>query len=397
MYTDTILYQLDHDGQIPQVLSHGNTEPHEGIQEMQTFLFEIGYGRKLKWGIHRTLGYYDRDTKRAVKRFCKRNNFDGKGAYFNSDMLRVLFRLHSILDEMQQLYYDRKSRKIATTYYVGSPYQTSVAALQKLLHTLGYDQELGWDDHHNDGIYGEKTALAVRTFAEHQGIESDGRVLSRKLAKRILKSLSPMFGKDWPNTRIALRNLHVAEGSKPRPQQSPAEPEPERQPAPAEPVEVPTPIGTIPLQVYTNSRFMGSRLIAHVEFFPALDRINQYAEQADVKLLITSSFRRNANVAGAIVRPATMSNHMVGHAIDMNFKYGPGYTKACNSSCLFRQPLPGPVQRFIDLVRQDNGLRWGGDFSTYDPVHIDDHYNQDRASWLAKFDELNALQNDDIA
>jgi hypothetical protein len=46
----------------------------------------------------------------------------------------------------------------------------------------------------------------------------------------------------------------------------------------------------------------------------------------------------------------------------------------CNSTCL-GGTLPAGVQPFIAAVQADAGLRWGGDFSTKDLVHIDDGLN----------------------
>jgi hypothetical protein len=66
-----------------------------------------------------------------------------------------------------------------------------------------------------------------------------------------------------------------------------------------------------PLVTLTPSNFQGSALHVHNSFVPAINRINEYAEIAGVKIYITSSYRKDANIAGAIVPPATKSNHMV--------------------------------------------------------------------------------------
>ena len=98
------------------------------------------------------------------------------------------------------------------------------------------------------------------------------------------------------------------------------------------------------------------------------------ATLCNVKLYITDSYRKpDAVVLGAIAPPATLSNHKVGHAIDMNVVYGKTGT-LCNSGCLGGSQQPTDVKCFIDGVKAQ-GLRWGGDFTTTDPVHIDDVYN----------------------
>ena len=89
------------------------------------------------------------------------------------------------------------------------------------------------------------------------------------------------------------------------------------------------------------------------------------------------------------MKPAKRSNHFVGHAIDMNVVDKNG--KWCNSQCLRYSLNQHPdVQCFIDKIRRDRDLRWGGDFSKPDVVHIDDSIN-----WLkpSVYDQLyNTLQ-----
>jgi hypothetical protein len=105
-----------------------------------------------------------------------------------------------------------------------------------------------------------------------------------------------------------------------------------------------------------------------------------------VKIYVTSSAREpGRTVTGSIVPPASRSNHLVGHAIDMNLQSASGFF---NSSKLKKSQfasLPDEIKQLIGLVRDDEVLRWGGDFSQEDPVHIDDslnHRNPDR--WNAK-------------
>ena len=51
------------------------------------------------------------------------------------------------------------------------------------------------------------------------------------------------------------------------------------------------------------------------------------------------------------------------------------------------QEGPKKVRDFIRLVRDDPKLRWGGDFSTPDVVHIDDELNLKHPDvWTAKFE-----------
>jgi len=140
--------------------------------------------------------------------------------------------------------------------------------------------------------------------------------------------------------------------------------------------------GTCDLVTIAPSEFTGSAMRVHKNFVAAINRINGYAKAAGVKIYVTSSYRKDANVAGAIVVPASKSNHMTGHAIDMNVVYSGG---TCNSACLGGK-LPTQVAAFISKVRADGELRWGGDFATPDVVHIDDGLNiQNAKEWDAQY------------
>jgi hypothetical protein len=140
---------------------------------------------------------------------------------------------------------------------------------------------------------------------------------------------------------------------------------------------------------FSASHFTGEPLIADVEFVGALEKINKYAAANKVEIYIVSSFREEkALVSGAKVTPAEKSNHLVGHAIDMNIDFaGKRYTfDALKPSNL--KNLPVEVQNFIQNIRNDPGLRWGGDFKDEngnpdpDPVHIDDNLNgRDSKVW----------------
>src|SRR5262245_57398701 len=70
-----------------------------------------------------------------------------------------------------------------------------------------------------------------------------------------------------------------------------------------------------------NTRFIGTELRADADFFPFLDRLNDFATDCGLEIFVTSSTREpGRTINGAIVKPATRSNHLVGHAIDMNLK-----------------------------------------------------------------------------
>ena len=130
------------------------------------------------------------------------------------------------------------------------------------------------------------------------------------------------------------------------------------------------------IKTYTNTQFVGKEMRVDVDFIPHLDRLNQYALECEVNVYVTSSAREpGRSVSGAIVKPASRPNHLVGDAIDMNLQSKSGFY---NSTKLRRSKfsaLPREIKKLINLIRADETLRWGGDFSKEDPVHIDDKLN----------------------
>ncbi len=138
------------------------------------------------------------------------------------------------------------------------------------------------------------------------------------------------------------------------------------------------------LMTYTNDRYRGETIKCDSEFKDSLDKINQYAEDSDVYLHITDSFRKEGQpVNGAVVPPAARSNHKVGHAIDMNIIHN-GTLYNANAMNNYNS-LPNPVKQFINSIRHDPDLRWGGDFNPIDSVHIDDGYNQNSQNYDRKY------------
>ena len=144
---------------------------------------------------------------------------------------------------------------------------------------------------------------------------------------------------------------------------------------------------------FSSSRFVNKPVLADVEFLPELRKVESFAIDNDLTIFVTSSARRQGvPISGAIVTPASRSNHLVGHAIDMNIQHAGGFFNGDSLSAF--GSLPAPIRNFISSIRNDPTLRWGGDFG--DPVHIDDGLNlrQPRV-WDQKFPliqaDLNAL------
>ncbi|MEM9417162.1 MAG: peptidoglycan-binding protein [Bacteroidota bacterium] len=324
------------------------------IQDLQSMLHALGFGSVLQWSKYGADGDYGAATTAAVKQFCQQNGFASTGEIVTPTIAQKLLQRYNALDELQQLNDDLQADKIAQCYYQGSSATVAVCALQTLLNEVGLGQVLQWEKYGADGDYGPATARALAQFAQQHSLQSDGSQLTVALAQRIIEILAPYYGPQWATT-----NVLASQAAQ-----------------------------DLQLTVFTDTHFIGKKVVANKSFLPALNKINQYAHQNNVKVYVTSSFRPTTVVKGAIVKPATFSNHLVGHAIDMNLVYGPEAT-FCNSRVLAQAVLPPPVDAFIQAIRQDPGLRWGGDFRVRDVVHIDDNtYHQDKEQWLASYEAI---------
>jgi len=132
----------------------------------------------------------------------------------------------------------------------------------------------------------------------------------------------------------------------------------------------------------------GRQILVHREFLPFLERIADYAAKAEINLVITNSCGNPLQeLQGEVVPPAKKSNHLAGHAIDVNVRQkGITYTSSELARDNFDR-LPASVKEFIQRLRDDSRIRWGGDFRRQDPVHIDDEWNRlHPAKWQKQVD-----------
>lgn len=123
---------------------------------------------------------------------------------------------------------------------------------------------------------------------------------------------------------------------------------------------------------YTSSNikgYKGQGITVHEEFVPLLDRMNSFAAPLGITVWVTSSLRGSTHVPGAIVPPAKMSNHLVGHAVDCNLQVGSVWYNS--------EALKNPQGVVLDFILQCEAahIRWGGRFKVVDSVHFDSGLN----------------------
>lgn len=338
-------------GDVSKSLFQGSANK-ELVTELQRILFELGFKNELQFDNYEAGGDYNAATVNAVAAFAINNNNKSDGTSVSNTLAKLILQRHDFLPAMYVLWSINTS-DLRTKKYISKGTRMSVTAVQTLLNERGYGQQLNFPKYGADGMYGQGTRNAVIAYSKDNSIDSDGDLLTRPLIDLMIKDINAFYGKNWSD--LAVNNLPSDES---------------------------------PLVLFEGSRFQGQPCRADVQFLPMLKKINAYAEQADVYVHVTSSFRTSSNVGGAIVKPATRSNHMAGHAIDMNVVYN-NRTKSANSTELAKYPsVAEPVKRFIKFIIDDHDLRWGGTFQVRDTVHIDDGLNQDMALWDKRYQAM---------
>ncbi len=140
------------------------------------------------------------------------------------------------------------------------------------------------------------------------------------------------------------------------------------------------------MKQFISSNFTGFCTIDN-DFEDALIKMNDIAKKYSITVKVNSSYRVDANVKGAIVTPATHSNHMIGHAIDCNL-----VLNGILYNSVKMQADTGIVKQFINEVKA-TGMRWGGDFGKPDPVHFDDGLNiKNMPLWTVKYNALHGVK-----
>jgi hypothetical protein len=90
--------------------------------------------------------------------------------------------------------------------------------------------------------------------------------------------------------------------------------------------------------------------------------IDRYACNSNLVLLVNHSFRtKEQNLHGKIVKQGKSSNHLIGFAVDFNIEYKGKHYNSEHLKKSNHSNLPKPVKIFIDNLRNDRNIRWGGD------------------------------------
>jgi len=126
----------------------------------------------------------------------------------------------------------------------------------------------------------------------------------------------------------------------------------------------------------------GDEVLASKDFVAGLDSLDDAAGTNDVKLSLNQTFRvQNMPPSGAVVTPATRSQHLIGHAVDLNIVDG----KTTVTSAMFINKTATDAANKLVADAKATGLRWGGDFSPIDPPHFDLQVPANNSDYDMKF------------
>lgn len=131
-----------------------------------------------------------------------------------------------------------------------------------------------------------------------------------------------------------------------------------------------------------------SEIIISKPAFKLIKEMNAIAKKLKLTIKINQGLRvHGVKVKGAVVTPATKSQHLIGHAIDCNIIDG----KSWNSSKDFKaKKQTENAKKFIKEMKKKS-FRWGGNFSDVDTPHFDSLLNSDLFDYDVKF-FLNQMQ-----
>lgn len=101
-----------------------------------------------------------------------------------------------------------------------------------------------------------------------------------------------------------------------------------------------------------------------------IEAMGRLASKNNLQIRVQGEGFRRADtpVMNQVVPPSAVSNHLVGHAVDINIVYNRTWFNA--SALRDFNSLPQSIQNFI-IDLEAIGMRWGGRFSPPDPVHFD--------------------------
>ncbi|MCW8987134.1 MAG: M15 family metallopeptidase [Gammaproteobacteria bacterium] len=135
-------------------------------------------------------------------------------------------------------------------------------------------------------------------------------------------------------------------------------------------------------KVINHPNISAGEIVVSSALVDCLKIANEEAKALSLKIFLNQSMRLNGiKVSGAVVTPASKSQHLIGHAIDCNIVDGDNW----NSSKAFKEKKETEnAKKFISALKE-NGMRWGGNFSNVDTPHFDKQVQSNSFDYDCKY------------
>ena len=121
-------------------------------------------------------------------------------------------------------------------------------------------------------------------------------------------------------------------------------------------------------KVINHPNINAGELVVSSTLVDSLKSANKKAKELSLDIVLNQTMRVNGvKVSGAVVTPASKSQHLIGHAIDCNIVDGDNW----NSSKTFKDKSESENAKKFIAAMKEKGMRWGGNFSNIDTPHFD--------------------------
>lgn len=177
------------------------------VKALQNLLYELGFGKELKWNVYGADGDYGNCTAAAVSTFCSHNKLRASGRTVSRKTAERIIYLYDLIDDLKIINDAVQQGDIEKRIKYNGRYKTGIASLQKLLAELGYKRQLKWNKYGADGDFGKCTTSALKKYAEDQGYIDSGEELTEKLAESILNKFKSFFGSGFLRETLKVNEL----------------------------------------------------------------------------------------------------------------------------------------------------------------------------------------------
>lgn len=184
-----------------------NSDDEASVKALQNVLYELGFGRELKWSVYGADGDYGNCTLTAVEAFCNYNKIRASGKAVSGKTAERMIHLYELIDELKIINEALQEEEIETRIKQKGRYKAGIAALQTLLADIGYTRQLKWNKYGPDGDFGKCTTSALKKYAEDQDYLDNGEELTEKLAGSIINKFKPLYGSGFLRETIKADGL----------------------------------------------------------------------------------------------------------------------------------------------------------------------------------------------